>query len=76
MTVLGSGGSPVRELILEAWDERRHDRAFVRILAPAKRAGRSYLKLPPNLWKYDPRSKEIARVPATRHPDKETGGAV
>jgi len=63
MTVAGAALSAPRVVDFRAWDDRRRDRAFVRVLGPAKDAGTGFLRLPPNVWRYVPRLERTSLVP-------------
>ena len=49
MTVKSPRLSAPRVVAFHSWDDKRGDRSFIRILAPAKDAGTGFLRLPPNL---------------------------
>ena len=68
--------SPKRVVTLHAWDDRRRDRSFLRILSPAKEAGTGYLRLPPNVWQYVPRLKRLARIAPVETLEPWLGGSV
>lgn len=55
-------GKP-RVVEFQSWDDRRGDRAFIRILAPSKDKDTTFLRLPPNLWTYIPRGERSMRIP-------------
>ena len=55
-------GKP-RVVEFQSWDDRRGDRAFIRILAPSKDKDTTFLRLPPNLWTYIPRVERTMRIP-------------
>ena len=63
MTVTSPRLSAPREVRFQSWDDRRNDRAFIRILAPPKDADSTFLRLPPNLWTYVPRVERTMRIP-------------
>ncbi len=63
MTVVSPRISKPRKVRFRSWDDRRHRRSFIRILAPAKDKGSGFLKLHPNLWMYIPRVERTVRVP-------------
>jgi outer membrane lipoprotein-sorting protein len=52
-----------RRVRFESWDDRPGRRNFIRILAPPKDAGVTFLKLHPNLWNYIPRVERTVRIP-------------
>ena len=64
MTILSRKRSRSRVLSLRFYDDRRNDRALLRVLAPEKESGTALLKLPPNLWRFSPGSQETVRIPA------------
>jgi hypothetical protein len=49
-----------------AWRERSSGRSFLRVLAPEGQAGTGLLRLPPNLWRYAPRSASVDLVESAR----------
>lgn len=63
MTVSRPGLGRSRVVHFRAWDDRENDRSLVRVLAPARDAGTTFLRLPPNLWRYDARDRRVSRVP-------------
>lgn len=52
-----------RRVTFRAYDDRPGKRTFIRILAPPKDRGMSFLKLHPNLWNYIPRVERTIRIP-------------
>ena len=68
--------SPKRVVRLHAWDDRRRDRSFLRLLSPAREAGTGYLRLPPNVWQYVPRLKRLARIAPVETLEPWLGGSV
>jgi outer membrane lipoprotein-sorting protein len=52
-----------RRVEFQSWDDRPGKRSFIRILAPPKDKGMSFLKLHPNLWNYIPRVERTVRIP-------------
>ncbi len=66
MTIVSGRRSRSRVLSLRLFDDRRDDRALVRVLSPAEHAGAALLKLPPNLWDFSPRKRETTRIPASQ----------
>lgn len=62
MTVVRSWVGAPRVVAFHSWDDRRHGRGFIRVLSPARNAGTSYLRLPPNVWIHVPRSERTALV--------------
>jgi len=52
-----------REVVFQSWDDRPGKRSFIRIDAPAKDEGTTFLKLHPNLWMYVPRVERTVRIP-------------
>lgn len=64
MTILSRKRPRSRELRLRIFDDRRYDRALVRVLSPEEHAGTALLKLPPNLWLFSPEEGETTRIPA------------
>lgn len=63
MIVEPSGLAGSREVRFRWFDDRPGGRCFIRILAPAKHAGTTFLKLYPNLWMYEPREERTTRIP-------------
>ena len=63
MTVISPRLGKPRVVSFRSWDDRVKDRSFIRILSPAKDAGTSFLRLPPNLWTYVPRVERTMRIP-------------
>ena len=51
-----------QEIRLRLWDDRSKNQCFVRIVAPKGAAGTAFLKLPPNLWTYEPRDDRARRL--------------
>jgi hypothetical protein len=52
-----------REILLRLWDDRATERSFVRVVAPKKAADITFLRLPPNVWTYEPREDGVRRLP-------------
>jgi len=52
-----------RTVRLDAWDDRRHKRFFIRILAPRKDKDTTWLKDGGNLWMYLPKLERDIRIP-------------
>lgn len=52
-----------RSVRLKAWDDRKHERFFVRILEPPKDAGTSFLRIRYNLWNYLPKVEKVLKIP-------------
>ncbi len=52
-----------RSVRFDAWDDRPGKRFFIRILAPKKDAGTTWLKLGGNLWMYMPKLERDIRIP-------------
>lgn len=49
-----------RTMVIDSWDDVKNDSAFIRIVAPKKDAGTTFLKIKNNLWQYIPSiGKEI-----------------
>ena len=65
MTILSRKRPRSRELRIRIFDDRRADRALVRVLSPEEHAGTALLKLPPNLWLYSPEPRETTRIPGS-----------
>jgi hypothetical protein len=63
MTILARKRPRSRVLTLRVYDDRRNDRALLRVLASEEAAGTALLKLPPNLWRFSPGSGETTRIP-------------
>lgn len=52
-----------RTLKMKVWDDRTNSRVFVRLLAPAKDAGTSFLRINYNLWNYLPSVEKVMKIP-------------
>ncbi|MFI5316925.1 MAG: outer membrane lipoprotein-sorting protein [Myxococcota bacterium] len=52
-----------RELVVRSWDDRAHDRSFVRVLEPAKDKGTAFLRDHDAFWTWLPRVERAMRVP-------------
>jgi outer membrane lipoprotein-sorting protein len=52
-----------RVVAFRSWDDRVRKRSFIRIDAPPKDDGTTFLKLHPNLWMYVPRVERTVRIP-------------
>lgn len=65
MTIVSGKRPRSRVLTLRLLDDRRNDRALVRVLAGEEESGVALLKLPPNLWEFSPRKRETTRIPAS-----------
>jgi hypothetical protein len=63
MTILARKRPRSRVLTLRIEDDRRNDRALLRVLAPEPAAGTALLKLPPNLWRFSRAKGETTRIP-------------
>lgn len=63
MTVTSPRLPAPRKVRFRCWEDRKDDRSFIRILAPAKDKGVGFLKIPPNLWNYIPRVERTVRIP-------------
>jgi outer membrane lipoprotein-sorting protein len=63
MTVTSPRLSSPRKVRFQSWDDRRSDRAFIRILSPPKDEDSTFLRIPPNLWTYVPRVERTMRIP-------------
>jgi len=50
-------------ILFRLWDDRFTERCFVRVVAPEAVAGTAFLKLPPNLWTYEPEEGRARRLP-------------
>jgi hypothetical protein len=59
-------GAPSLEIRFRAWQERSSGRSFLRVLAPEGQAGTGLLRLPPNLWRYVPRTASVEQVETAR----------
>jgi len=64
MTIRRSRLSRPRVLRFRWFGDRPRRRSFVRLLAPPKSAGTSFLLLHPNLWMYEPRDERTTRIPS------------
>jgi hypothetical protein len=62
MTVKAPGLPGPRVVAFRSWHDRVRDRSLIRILAPAKDAGTTFLYLPPNLWMHAPRGERTERI--------------
>lgn len=63
MTVVSPRLPTPRVVRFRSWDDRPGKRSFIRMLAPPKDAGTSFLLLHPNLWMYVPRVERTMRIP-------------
>ncbi|MBI2981641.1 MAG: outer membrane lipoprotein-sorting protein [Deltaproteobacteria bacterium] len=52
-----------RTIGLKVWDDRAKARVFVRLLAPPKDAGTSFLRVGYNLWNYLPKVEKVMKIP-------------
>lgn len=52
-----------RTVRFRSWDDRAHDRSFIRILEPAKDRGAGFLKIEKTLWTYLPAVERTTRLP-------------
>jgi outer membrane lipoprotein-sorting protein len=52
-----------RELVIRSWDDRAHDRSFIRVLEPAKDKGTGFLRDRDAFWTWLPRVERAMRVP-------------
>ena len=52
-----------RTLLLKAWEKRRDNKTFIRILSPPKEAGIVTLKIRLEMWNYLPRVERIIKIP-------------
>lgn len=52
-----------REVRMESWDDRIHNRFFIRILSPVRDKDTTWLKDGSNLWMYLPRLERDIRIP-------------
>lgn len=52
-----------RTVVFRSWDDRKADRAFIRILAPAKDRGTGFLREERTFWTYLPRVERTTRIP-------------
>ena len=52
-----------RTLKMKVWDDRSQKRVFIRLLAPAKEEGISFLRLGYNLWNYMPKVERVMKIP-------------
>jgi outer membrane lipoprotein-sorting protein len=52
-----------RELVIRSWDDRAHDRSFVRVLEPPKDKGTAFLRDKDAFWTWLPRVERAMRVP-------------
>jgi hypothetical protein len=63
LRVGGSWRSRSREIAFRRFDDRQGDRTLVRVVAPEKQAGTTWLRLPPNLWRFTPADGRTVRLP-------------
>ncbi len=63
MTIVSPRLPTPRSVGFKSWDDRLGKRSFIRITAPPKDEGMSFLKLHPNLWNYIPRVERTMRIP-------------
>jgi len=52
-----------RELVVRSWDDRGHDRSFVRVLEPEKDKGTAFLRDHDAFWTFLPRVERAMRIP-------------
>jgi outer membrane lipoprotein-sorting protein len=52
-----------RELVIRSWDDRPHDRSFVRVLEPPKDKGTAFLRDHDAFWTWLPRVERAMRIP-------------
>jgi outer membrane lipoprotein-sorting protein len=52
-----------RELVIRSWDDRAHDRSFVRVLDPPKDKGTAFLRDHQAMWTWLPRVERAMRIP-------------
>jgi outer membrane lipoprotein-sorting protein len=52
-----------RELVIRSWDDRAHDRSFVRVLEPPKDKGTAFLRDRDAFWTWLPRVERAMRIP-------------
>lgn len=52
-----------RSIKIKTWDDRSNKRVFVRILAPPKDEGTSFLRIGYNLWNYLPKVEKVMKIP-------------
>ena len=52
-----------RELVVRSWDDRPHDRSFVRVLEPEKDKGTAFLRDHDAFWTWLPRVERAMRIP-------------
>ncbi len=52
-----------RTVKIKIWDDRSHQRVFLRILEPAKDRGISFLRIHYNLWNYLPSVEKALKIP-------------
>jgi outer membrane lipoprotein-sorting protein len=52
-----------RELVVRTWDDRPHDRSFVRVLEPEKDKGTAFLRDHDAFWTWLPRVERAMRIP-------------
>jgi hypothetical protein len=62
LSVRDPNGWTGSETRFRAWLERSSGRGFLRVLEPPRQAGTGLLRLPPNLWRYAPRTASLELV--------------
>jgi hypothetical protein len=63
LRVGGSWRSRSREIAFRRFDDRLGDRTLVRVVAPENQSGATWLRLPPNLWRFNPADGRTVRLP-------------
>jgi hypothetical protein len=74
MTILSRKRPRSRVVSLRLFDDHTNDRALVRVLSPEEHAGTALLKLPPNLWRFSPETRETTRIPGASWSERFLGG--
>jgi hypothetical protein len=74
MTILSRKRPRSRVVTLRLFDDHTNDRALLRVLSPEEQAGTALLKLPPNLWRFSPDTRETTRIPGASWSEPFLGG--
>jgi hypothetical protein len=74
ITILSRKRPRSRVVTLRLFDDRTNERALVRVRSPEEQAGTALLKLPPNLWRFSPETRETTRIPRASWSEPFLGG--